>query len=154
MNFPPPAHRRVHTLRTVSFDVKNPPTEVLEFLTERHLATLAIARGDLSPQLTPVGVTYDAAASVARVITWSDSYKARLLQGQTSTNASICQVDGGRWLTLYGVATLSRDAAEVETAVAMYTRRYRPPKERLDRVVILVDVKRMVGRVPQVDRPG
>ncbi len=132
------------------YDPHNLPEEALAFLSERHLATLAINRSDRSPQLTPVGVTFDPSEAMARVITWSDSVKARLVDIAPGTPVSICQVDGGRWLTLYGSAHLSNDSHDVDTAVVMYTERYRPPKQRSDRVVIMVSVDRIVGRVPTV----
>ncbi len=132
----------------MTFDPNDLPPEVLTFLTERHLATLSIDREGKPPQVTPVGVTFEPSTSVARVITWADSVKAKLIAAAPDTPAAICQVDGGRWLTMYGKARLHDDSAEVAKAVAMYTERYRPPKERPDRVVLVISVDRIVGRVP------
>ena len=134
------------------FDPDDLPSEVTAFLTERHLATLTIVRADGTPQVTPVGVTWDAEAGLARVITWADSIKARLVARRSgadgSTPVAVCQVDGGRWLTLSGSATVTDAAAAVAEAVDRYTARYRPPKTRSDRVVIEIQVDRIVGRVP------
>lgn len=121
--------------------------DVLQFLTERHLATLTVLRPDGTPQVTPVGVTYDAEASLARVITWADSYKARCVAGRPGSPVAVCQVDGRRWLTIYGRATVTDDPSRVREGVDRYRERYRPPKERDDRVVIEIAVDRLVGTV-------
>ncbi len=129
------------------FDIAALPDEALRFLTERHLATLTVLRADGSPQTTPVGVTYDSEARLARVITWADSYKARCVAARPGGPASVCQVDGGRWLTIYGRSTVTDEPVRVREGVERYQQRYRPPKERSDRVVIEIAVDRIVGRV-------
>ena len=40
-------------------DPSDLPTEMLDFLVERHLATLTIVKADNTPHVTPVGVTYE-----------------------------------------------------------------------------------------------
>lgn len=130
----------------MEYEPADPPAEVLEFLTERHLATLSITRPDGSPQVTPVGVTYEPQRRLARVITWAASYKARSVARARGQLVAVCQVDGGRWLTLYGRATVTADPDRVLEGVERYSRRYRPPKERDDRVVIEIEVDRIVGR--------
>jgi PPOX class probable F420-dependent enzyme len=129
-----------------AYDPADLPDEVLTFLTDRHLATLTIVRADGTPQVSPVGVTYDPDTSTARVITWASSVKARLAAANGRGPVAVCQVDGGRWLALYGQATVTDDADRVAEAVRRYTERYRPPKQRDDRVVIEIDVDRIVGR--------
>lgn len=128
------------------FDPESLPDEVLRFLTERHLATLTLVRPDGSPQVTPVGITWDDEQGRARVITWSDSIKAKLVDACPGTPAAVCQVDGGRWLTLSGPAAITAEPAAVMEAEARYTERYRAPKPRSDRVVIEIQVERIVGR--------
>lgn len=130
----------------MTFDLEDLPSDVVRFLTDRHLATLTTQAGDGSPQVTPVGVTYDAEKKRARVITWRDSVKARNVHRRPDQQVAVCQVDGGRWLTLYGRATVTDDRAEVIEAVDRYAARYRQPKERDDRVVIAIEVDRIVGR--------
>ncbi|MDH3683873.1 MAG: pyridoxamine 5'-phosphate oxidase family protein, partial [Acidimicrobiia bacterium] len=122
------------------------PGEVLAFLTERHLATLTVQRADGSPQVTPVGVTYEPGRCLARVITWSGAFKARSVAARPNQQVAVCQVDGGRWLTLYGTATVTDAAARVAEGVERYGERYRQPKARDDRVVIEIDVDRLIGR--------
>ena len=116
----------------------------LEFLTERHLATLTTLRADGSPHVVPVGVTFDAATTTARVITSGTSAKARHVRdGQA--RVAVCQVDGARWLTLEGTAVVKDDAASVADAVERYAQRYRQPRENPARVVIEISVDRVLG---------
>jgi len=128
------------------FDVQNPGEEVLAFLSEYHLATLTIVKEDGSPHVTAVGFTYDQVSSVARVITWADSWKARHVHGRASVPAAICSVDGGRWLTFSGNASVTNDPESVAEGVRRYAERYRQPGDRDDRVVIEVAVDKIVGR--------
>jgi PPOX class probable F420-dependent enzyme len=117
---------------------------VLDFLTERHLATLTTLRPDGSPHVVPVGVTYDAATGTARVITSGTSAKARHVRdGQQ--RVAVCQVDGRRWLTLEGTAVVRDDPAAVADAVTRYARRYRQPRENPARVVLEISVDRVLG---------
>jgi PPOX class probable F420-dependent enzyme len=122
------------------------PPEVVRFVSEPHLATLSTRRRDGSPQLTPVGLTYDQESKLARIITWAGSFKARNIERDQGQRVAACQVDGGRWLTFYGPATVSNSPARVAEAVERYRQRYRPPSERDDRVVIEIAVDRIVGR--------
>ena len=116
----------------------------LEFLTERHLATLTTLRADGSPHVVPVGVTFDAATTTARVITSGTSAKARHVRdGQA--RVAVCQVDGARWLTLEGTAVVKDDAASVADAVQRYAQRYRQPRVNPARVVIEISVDRVLG---------
>ena len=77
---------------------------MLGFVRERHLATLTTLRADGSPHVVPVGFSYDESAHVVRVITFFPSQKA--LNAQRGCRAAVSQVDGGRWITLEGVARL------------------------------------------------
>lgn len=117
-----------------------------QFLTERHLATLTTMRRDGTPQVTPVGFTYDEEARLARVITWSESWKTKNILRDPHQTVALCQVDGGRWLTLYGTAEATLDPERAAEGVRRYAERYRQPKDRDDRVVIEISVERIVGR--------
>ena len=44
-------------------------TEMIEFVTIRHLATLTTLRADGSPHVAPVGFTYDPSTQRVRIIT-------------------------------------------------------------------------------------
>ena len=122
--------------------------DVLTFLRERHLATLTTSRADGSPHVVAVGFSYDPDARVARVITFASSQKARNAERMEGAGqrAAVCQVDGGRWLSLEGPVRLVSDPDGVRAGVDGYAARYQPPKERDDRVVIEIDVDRILGR--------
>lgn len=114
----------------------------LEFVTERHLATLTSLRHDGSPHVVPVGFTWDAAAGLVRVITGGSSVKARL--ARRGGRVAVCQVDGRRWLTLEGEVVVSDDPARVADAVGRYAQRYRQPRENPARVVLEIAVDRVL----------
>lgn len=113
------------------------------FLTERHLATYTSLRGDGTPHVTAVGFTWDPESGLARVITGGGSQKAR--NAAAGVAAALCQVDGGRWLTLEGVARTTTDPDRVAEAVARYAVRYRTPRENPARVAIEVEIVRVIG---------
>lgn len=81
--------------------------EVQSFLYERHLASLTLLRADGSPQVTAVGFTWDQEAQLVRVITWAGSMKSRILEQSPGSRAVVCQIDGGRWLSLEGTAIVT-----------------------------------------------
>jgi PPOX class probable F420-dependent enzyme len=122
------------------------PDDVLAFTTERHLATLTTLRPDGSPHVVAVGFTWDPAERLARVITFAPSRKARNLRAAPGSRAVVCQVDGGRWLSFEGPATVTDDPDRVAEAVRRYAERYRMPGERPDRVAIEIAVDRVLGR--------
>jgi PPOX class probable F420-dependent enzyme len=128
----------------VAYDLTDLPAGLLEFLTERHLATLTTLRADGSPHVVPVGVTFDPAGRTARVITSGTSAKARHVRAGHG-RVAVCQVDGRRWVTLEGTAVVREDAASVADAVERYARRYRQPRENPARVVVEISVDRMLG---------
>jgi hypothetical protein len=55
------------------------------------------------------------------------------------------QVDGGRWVSFEGSVRLLTDDASVADAVAAYAARYRPPKQREDRVVVELVVDHLMS---------
>jgi F420H(2)-dependent biliverdin reductase len=112
-------------------------------LQERHLATLTTVRADGRLHVVAVGFTFDPSACVARVITWGAAQKA--LNAGLGFRAAVGQVDGPRWISLEGPVAVRSDAPSVAVAVAAYAARYRPPKERLDRVVIEISVQQVLG---------
>ncbi|MFD8571374.1 pyridoxamine 5'-phosphate oxidase family protein [Streptomyces sp. NPDC059639] len=125
-------------------DLDNPPDAFLSFWRERHLCTLTTLRRDGTPHVVPVGVTYDAEARVARVITGKGTRKvAHLLDGPGPV--AVCQVDGRRWVTLEGRATVRADRDSVADAERRYTERYKAPRANPDRVVIEIAVTRATG---------
>lgn len=130
----------------MALDPANLPDEVSSFLAERHLGTLTTLRPDGSPHVVAIAFTWDADAGLVRVISFAGSRKARNLVAAPGSRAAVCQVDGGRWLTLEGPAELTDDPVRVTEAVRRYAERYRPPKERTDRVALEIRVDRVLGR--------
>ncbi|NKY58031.1 PPOX class F420-dependent oxidoreductase [Nocardia flavorosea] len=114
----------------------------VEFLTERHLATLTTLRADGTPHVVPVGFTWDGATGLVRVITDGASVKARNVR--RSGYASVGQVDGRRWLTLEGPATVLDEPVQVREAERRYAERYRTPRENPTRVVLAIEVHRVL----------
>lgn len=120
---------------------------MLGFVTERHLASLTLVRRDGAPHVTPVGFTWDPELGLARVITWSGSVKARILDEAGTLRGALCQVDGGRWVTLEGEAVVTADSDRCHEGVRRYATRYGEPKDRGDdRRVIELRVNRVLGR--------
>ncbi len=116
----------------------------LEFLQERHLATLSTLRGDGTPHVAPVGFSYDPWTRLARVITSGDSVKARNA-ARPGAVAALCQVERARWLTLSGPIRVETDPAAVADAEARYAVRYRPPRANPKRVVLVITVAQVIG---------
>ncbi|WP_199425197.1 TIGR03618 family F420-dependent PPOX class oxidoreductase [Actinotalea solisilvae] len=119
------------------------------FVTERHLATLATLRPDGTPHVVPVGFTWDPEAGVLRITTRVTSAKVRHIRRAADAGrparVAVCQVDGGRWLTFEGAATVETDEDEVADAVRRYARRYRQLEHDPRRVVVRVAVDRVLG---------
>lgn len=115
----------------------------LEFVAERHLATLTTLRADGTPHVVAIGFTWDPESGIARVITDGASVKAR--NAGRGGYAAVSQVDGARWLTLEGPATVLDDAADVTEAVRRYAERYRVPRENPTRVVVAIQVRRVLS---------
>ena len=129
----------------MSLDPLNPTKAVSAFLTERHLASLTLIRSDGSPHVSAVGFTWDFEAQLVRVITWADSMKSRILVESPGTRAVVCQIDGGRWLSLEGTGSVTADPDRCLEGTQRYAQRYRVPKERSDRTVIEISVDKILG---------
>ncbi len=119
------------------------PPAAVEFMRERHLATLTTLRRDGSPHVVPVGFTWDAEALVARVI--ASRASAKVVQARAGRRAAISQVDRRRWLTLEGATHVLEDAEAVRDAEARYAVRYRQPRPNPQRVVVVMTVDRVLG---------
>ena len=66
-------------------------------------------------------------------------------QARAGRPASLCQVDRRRWLTLEGRTRVLEDAASVRDAEERYARRYRVPRPNPERVVVVLQVDRVLG---------
>lgn len=125
-------------------------SDALAFLTERHLAMLTTLRADNSPHVVAVGFTFDPKTHIARVITTGGSQKA--VNAERAGVAVLSQVDGARWLSLEGSATVNDAVAAVRDAELRYAQRYRTPRVNPQRVVIEVQVERVLGSADLLDR--
>lgn len=133
----------------MDFDPAAPSEAYLAFWQEYHLCSLSTLRPDGTPHLVPVGVTYEPEGPLARIITDRGSKKVRNIRaaGPGGMRVAVCQVDGGRWATLEGTATVSEDPDRVAEAVRRYGERYRrTPGPDPDRVVIEIGITRAIGR--------
>jgi PPOX class probable F420-dependent enzyme len=120
----------------------SPLTEAgLEFVTERHLATLSTVSRTGSLHVVPVGFTW--LDGLVRIITSGDSRKVANVRA--SGRAAVCQVDGGRWLTLTGPATINDAPDDVQRAEQLYAARYRVPRINPRRVVLEIRVGQVLG---------
>ena len=117
--------------------------DALAFLTERHLAMLTTLRIDNSPHVVAVGFTFDPKTHIARVITSGGSQKA--VNADRGGVAVLSQVDGARWLSLEGPAGVNSEVDAVRDAELRYAQRYRTPRVNPRRVVIEVQVERVLG---------
>lgn len=120
--------------------------EALVFVTERHYATLTTLRRDGTPHVVPVAFTWDQESGVARVTTERGAVKARnIARTAGGARVALCQVSGGRWITLEGVAHVTDDAAEVAEAERRHAVRYPPLEADPARVLIRVVVDAVMG---------
>ncbi|MYW04075.1 TIGR03618 family F420-dependent PPOX class oxidoreductase [Streptomyces sp. SID3343] len=132
---------------TVRLPVSTTP-ELLAFWHERHLCTLVTRRPDDSLHVVPVGATFDGPTGIARVIADGGSRKVRNVRAAgPGSSVAISQVDGARWSTLEGVATVNDDPEAIAEAVRRYTDRYRQPRVNPNRVVVEIAVTRRMGTV-------
>jgi F420H(2)-dependent biliverdin reductase len=124
--------------------------DALAFLTERHLAMLTTLRHDNTPHVVAVGFTFDPKTRIARVITTGGSQKA--VNAERGQVAVLSQVDGARWLSLEGVASVNSEPDAIRDAELRYAQRYRTPRVNPQRVVIEVAVQRVLGSADLLTR--
>jgi F420H(2)-dependent biliverdin reductase len=117
--------------------------DALAFLTERHLAMLTTLRADNTPHVVAVGFTFDPKTHIARVITTGGSQKA--VNADRGGVAVLSQVDGARWMSLEGRASVNSEVDAVRDAELRYAQRYRTPRVNPRRVVIEVQIERVLG---------
>lgn len=119
------------------------------FVTERHLATLTTLRTDGTPHVVPVAFTWNAEQGTAIMTTREGSAKVRNIEaaaaGGVPARGALCQVDGGRWLTLEGELTVLRDPEVIADAERRYATRYRHLEPSPTRIVLRLAVDRLMG---------
>lgn len=116
----------------------------IQFLAERHLATLTTVRPDGSPHVVAIAFGFDPSTGTARVICSSHGQKVRNIAGDN--RVALCQVDGRRWLSLEGEAVVTDEPVRVQTAVEAFEMRYRPASPNPDRVALEITIHRVLGR--------
>lgn len=121
----------------------DPTPALLAFLAERHLASLTTLRADGSPHVVPVGFSYEPSVNEVRIITFDGCQK--VVNARRGGRAAVSQVDGGRWVTLEGTIRATTEPSEVAAAVAGYAGRYQQPKDRPDRVALVISVDRILA---------
>ncbi|MBN7562030.1 pyridoxamine 5'-phosphate oxidase family protein, partial [Mycobacteroides abscessus] len=84
------------------------------------------------------------------VITTGGSQKA--VNAERGGVAVLSQVDGARWLSLEGSATVVTDKDAVRDAELRYAQRYRTPRVNPKRVVIEVKIERVLGSSDLLNR--
>ena len=115
--------------------------EAFSFLREYHLATLSTVGRSGRVHAVPVGFTYE--DGVVRVIGSRGTQK--FVNAERSGRASVCSVDGGRWISFEGAAAVTDDPDAVAHAVELYAARYRQPRVNPERVVLEMRVERVLG---------
>lgn len=115
--------------------------EGIDFVTERHLATLSTLGPDGRLHVVPVGFTWH--DGLVRIITSGPSQKVANLR--RDARATVSQVDAGRWITIAGSARILDDADSVAEAVELYAARYRQPRVNPLRVAIVIDPETAMG---------
>jgi PPOX class probable F420-dependent enzyme len=113
----------------------------LQFVTDRHLATLSSMGKTGEIHTVPVGFTLH--EGVVRIIASDGTQKVRNIE--RDGRVSVCQFEGIRWITFVGTARVSRDPDDVKLAVDLYAQRYRQPRVNPERIVIEVDVAKVLG---------
>ncbi|WP_322410076.1 PPOX class F420-dependent oxidoreductase [Microbacterium invictum] len=118
------------------------------FVSDRHLATLSTIGPDGGIHVVAVGFTL--VDGVVRIITSDGTQKVRNVE--RDPRATVAQVEGARWLSIAGAASIERDPEAVRLAERLYADRYRAPRENPRRVVIRIDPDRFLASAGLVSR--
>lgn len=113
----------------------------LQFVADRHLAMLSTMATDGAIHSIAVGFTLH--DGVVRIITSDGTQKVRNIE--RDGRATVGQVDGARWISFVGNAVIERGRDEITLAENLYGARYRQPQPNPKRVVIRIDVDRVLG---------
>lgn len=119
-----------------------------ELWAQRRVCVLTTVRRDGRPHAVAVGATLDAEAGLLRVITHAGSRKVANVRaaGPVGAPVSVSQVDGGRWCSVEGMATVRIEPDRVAEAERRYAQRYRQPRPNPRRVVIEIAPRAVLGR--------
>ncbi|MBN6056547.1 hypothetical protein JYK22_31760 [Nonomuraea sp. RK-328] len=78
---------------------------------------------------------------------WQERHLCTLSTARPGAPPHVVPVDGRRWSTLEGRAVLRTGAEEVADAERRYAARYKPPRANPSRVVVEIQVTRVLGNV-------
>jgi F420H(2)-dependent biliverdin reductase len=112
-----------------------------QFLIDYHLATLSTMSRSGAIHVVAVGFTLH--EGVIRIITSDGTQKVRNIE--RDPRATVAQVEKAQWLSIAGEASIERGPDAVALAVALYSQRYRAPRENPKRVVIRIEPERVMG---------
>jgi len=115
----------------------------LEFVKDRHLAMLSTMARDGAIHQIAVGFTLH--DGVVRIIASDGTQKVRNIE--RDSRATVGQVDGRRWMSFVGNAVIERDPDAIAFAEKLYSERYRAPQPNPKRIVIRIDVDRVLASV-------
>lgn len=113
----------------------------IQFVTDRHLAILSTQGHRGGIHSVPVGFTVE--GGILRIITSDGTQKVRNVE--RGGHATVAQVHEGQWVSFAGAASINRDPDAVAHAVALYAQRYRQPRVNPLRVVIEVQLDKVMG---------
>lgn len=115
-----------------------------ELLTRRGLASLSTHHPGGWIHATPVGFVWDEHPARVRILTSRGSQKTRNVRRDPA--ATLCQVDGGSWLTFVGEMTVLERPEDVGDAETRYEQRYgHPPRPNPQRVILQLTPRRLLG---------
>ena len=100
--------------------------------------------------MVAVGFTFDPKTHIARVITTGGSQKA--VNAEQQGVAVLSQVDGARWLSLEGKATVNTEIEAVRDAELRYAQRYRTPRVNRSAWSSRCAIERVLGSSDLLDR--
>ena len=115
--------------------------EGLQFVADRNLAMLSTMARDGAIHLIAVGFTLH--DGVVRIIASDGTQKVRNIE--RDGRATVGQVDGRRWISFVGNAVIERDRDAITLAENLYAERYRTPQPNPKRIVIRIEVDRVLA---------
>ena len=119
-----------------------------EFWAQRRVCLLSTVRQDGRPHAVAVGATLDPEGGMLRVITHAGSRKVAHVRaaGPAGAPVTVAQVDGARWCSVEGTATVWAERDRIAEAERRYALRYRVPRPNPQRVVIEIAPTAVRGR--------
>ncbi|AKT50661.1 pyridoxamine 5'-phosphate oxidase family protein [Arsenicicoccus sp. oral taxon 190] len=116
------------------------------FWSQRRYATVTTLRRDGRPHTVPVAPVVDRTGRRVLILAAGSSQKVRNVEAAGGeARVTVCEIDGRHWVTVEGRAHVVRDPAVVADAERRYAERFRQPRVNPERVIVVVDVDRLLG---------